>query len=36
MMTASGYSLKIAAIAACCLNLLAGERAFGQANMRIS
>jgi glucose/arabinose dehydrogenase len=29
-MTAIGYSLKIAAIAACCLSLLAGERASGQ------
>jgi len=30
MTKASGYSLRIAAIAACCLSLLAGERAFGQ------
>src|ERR1700675_1303608 len=30
MTTSSGYSLKIAAIAACCLSLLAAERAFGQ------
>ena len=30
MVRISRYSLKIVAIAACCLSLLAGERAFGQ------